>query len=266
MSERDGYAPGVPCWVASVHADPAAVVSFYTELFGWDAEDEMPPDSPERYFACTLRGRRVAAIGSEPGGGPPRAAAWGTNVWVESADDSAAKAADAGGRVIVEPFDLLDAARTAVLADPAGAIFCLWQPNEHRGAQVVNEPGAWAMSQLFTSDPEGAAAFYGTVFGWDTDTFEAGDMVVTMWRLPGFEGGEPQQPVPRDLVGVMVPGDGPPQWSIDLWVDDVDATAGRAAELGGRVVAPPFDTPVGRTAVLADPEGAAFSVSRVTAG
>jgi predicted enzyme related to lactoylglutathione lyase len=273
VSERDGFAPGVPCWIASVHADPEAAVRFYTELFGWEARDAMPPDSPARYFECTLRGRRVAAIGTEPDGRPPRVAAWGTHVWVDSADDTAARVTDAGGRVILEPFEIGDAARVAVLADPAGAIFCLWQPREHRGAQVVNEPGAWAMSQLSTPEPDGAKAFYGEVFGWDTDSFEMGELEVALWRAPGYEGGEPQQPVPRDVVGVMVPTTRdrsreapPPNWSVDFWVEDVDAAAVRATELGGAVVAPAFDTPVGRTAVLADPHGAAFSVSRVVPG
>jgi uncharacterized protein len=273
VSERDGYAPGVPCWVASVHADAEAAQRFYTELFGWEAQDTMPPDSPGRYFMCTLRGRNIAAVGTERDGRPPLVAAWGTHIWVEDADATAARATEAGGRVIVEPFDLLDSARVAVLADPAGAIFCLWQPNQHRGAQVVNEPGAWSMSQLNTPDPDGAKAFYGDVFGWDTQGFDMGEIEITMWRAPGYEGGEPGQPVPRDTVGVMVPmtDDQPadearPNWSVDFWVDDVDATAARAAELGGRVVAEPFDIPVGRTAVLADPQGAAFSVSKVPAG
>jgi uncharacterized protein len=122
MSARNGYQPGVPCWVAAVHPDPEAAVGFYTELFGWEAGDIMPPDGPGRYFVCTLRGRDVAAIGSEQGGGVPSVAAWGTYVWVENADD-AAKATGAGGSVVMEPFDLLDAGRLAVLADPQGAAF-----------------------------------------------------------------------------------------------------------------------------------------------
>jgi len=145
-------------------------------------------------------------------------------------------------------------------------VFGVWQPGTHRGAGLVNESGAWAMSLLSTSDSETAKAFYGTVFGWETETFGAGESAVTLWRLPGYVGGEPEQPVPRDVVGVMSSTDAPPSWSVDFWVDDVDATADKAAELGGRVMEPPFDTPVGRTAVLADPQGAVFSVSKVTGG
>jgi hypothetical protein len=196
---------------------------------------------------------------------------WVTHVWVESADDTAAQVAGAGGNVIGDPFDSPGGGRMAVLSDPAGAVFCAWQPKEHKGAQLVNEPGAWSMSSLNTRDPEGAKAFYGEVFGWGTDTFDAGDIAMTLWRLPGYEGGEPSQPVPRDVVAVMAPisNDGrdvPSHWSVDFWVDDADAIADKAATLGGTVIAPPYDVPGFRQAVLADPQGASFSVTKLIAG
>ena len=270
MSERDGYQAGVPCWVAGVHPDPEKAVAFYTELFGWEAEETMGADSPGKYYLCRLRGRDVAAVGSRRGGGAPLVAVWETYIWVESADDTAARVSDAGGSVIMDPFDLLDAARTGVFADPSGAVFGVWQPGEHRGAQLVNEPGAWSISQLNTRDPEGSKAFYGAVFGWETDTFDTGGGEVTLWRVPGYVGGEPEQPVSREVVGVMVPisDDRSPEdvsahWSVDFWVNDVEAAADNAARLGGEVVVSPFDTAVGRTAVLADPQGAVLSVSRV---
>jgi predicted enzyme related to lactoylglutathione lyase len=273
MSERDGYQVGVPCWVASVHPDPENAVAFYTELFGWEAEETMGTNSPGKYYLCRLRGRDVAAVGSQRGGGASLVPAWGTYIWVESADDTVVKVTDAGGSVIMKPFDLLDAARMAVVADPAGAMFGVWQPGEHRGAQLVNEPGAWSMSQLNTRDSGGSKAFYGAVFGWETDTFDLGEGEITLWRLPGYVGGEPEQPVSREVVGVMLPlsGDRSPEdvsayWSVDFWVGDVDATADKAAALGGEVVVSPLDTSVGRTAVLADPQGAVFSVSKVGPG
>jgi uncharacterized protein len=114
--------------------------------------------------------------------------------------------------------------------------------------------------------PAAGVAFSTELFGWEADTMDFGGMAVTLWRLPGFQGGEPGQPVPADVVGVMLPLDGdqapdapPTHWSIDFWV--ADATAAKAADLGGTVLAPPFDTPVGRSGVLADPQGATFSVS-----
>lgn len=270
MSHRDGFQPGVPCWIASVHADPAQAVGFYQELLGWEARDTMP-DSENSYFVCTLHGRAVAAIGSQRGGPPPRAV-WGTQIWVESADEVAERVTAAGGSILMEPFDLLDAARMAVVADPTGAVFGLWQANEHRGAQVVNEPGAWSMSLLNTRDPEASSAFYGAVFGWVAEPMGMGEM--QMLRLPDFVGGEPQQPVPRDLVAVLnpmsahqFPDEVPSHWAVDFWVHDTDAAAEKAAQLGGTVLVPPFEIPAGvtlRQAVLADPEGAAFSVTKVS--
>jgi predicted enzyme related to lactoylglutathione lyase len=274
MSQRDGFEPGVPCWVDTGQPDPEAAVEFYGHLFGWEFEDRMPADSPGRYFVAQLRGRDVAAVGSQPEQAP-QTPMWNTYIWVDSADEAAAAVKEAGGSALMEPFDVGDAGRMAVLADPAGAAFCVWQPGQAKGAQLVNEPGAWSMSALNTRDPEGAKKFYGAVFGWETDTFDLGGAEVTLWRLPGFVGGEPLQPVPRDLVATMAPMSSeqfpeevPPHWSVDFWVDDVDATAAKVTELGGRVVAPPYDIPGAelRQAVLADPQGAAFSVTKVTAG
>jgi predicted enzyme related to lactoylglutathione lyase len=269
MSERDGFQDGVPCWVDVGEPDPEAAVDFYTQLFGWEAEDQMPPDSEGKYFGCRLRGRDVAAIGSQPEGAPP-VPAWSTYVWVQSADDALAKVTDAGGSVVAEPFDVFEAGRMGVFSDPAGAVLSVWQPNQHRAAQLVNEPGAWSMSALNTPDPEGAKAFYGAVFGWEGDTMEMGGSEMTLFRLPGFVGGEPEQPVPRDLVATMAPTSGDdvlPHWSVDFWVADADATAEKATALGGKALAGPYDIPVPdvamRQAVLADPQGAAFSVTKV---
>ena len=250
MSERDGYEHGVPCWIAGAHPDPEQAAGFYSDLLGW--ETARSGDS----IRFRLRGRDVAGMAAGD------AAAWRTQVQVESADEAAEKAKAAGGSVLAEPFDLPGIGRAAVLADPAGAVFTVAQQDEHQGAQVVNEPGAWAMSGLTTPDLEGAKAFYRAVFGWESDTFAIGELEATLWRLPGFEGGEPEQPVPADVVAVGMPGDSP-EWSVDLWVDDPDATAAQAERLGGTVLAGPFDMPMGRRAVLADPQGATFSVSRV---
>jgi uncharacterized protein len=247
MSERNGYEPGVPCWVDTWRDDADAVAGFYTELFGWEA-------ARGEYSMFRLRGRDVAGLG-ERAGAPP---AWTTYVWVDDADSTAEAATEAGGSVILEPFDSLDGGRIAIVGDPAGAALGVWQLGEHRGAEIVNEPGAWAMSLLSTPDTDAAKTFYGAVFGWQADGFGG----ATIWRLPGYVGGEPQQPVPRDVVAAMVPGDRA-AWTPDFWVHDADAAAETARRLGGTVIAPPADTGVGRTGVLADPEGAVFSVSKV---
>jgi predicted enzyme related to lactoylglutathione lyase len=248
MSERNGYAHGVPCWVDTWRDDVDGAVGFYTGLFGWEA-------ARGEYSMFRLRGRDVAGVGARDG----LPAAWTTYVCVDDADATAAAVLAAGGALVAEPFDSLDDGRIAIAADPAGAVFGIWQLGEHRGAELVNEPGAWAMSALSTPDPEGANAFYAAVFGWEADAFGEG---WTLYRLPGYVGGEPTQPVPRDVIAVMMPGE-TAAWMPDFWVHDADAAAETAAQLGGTVIAAPTDVGVGRSGVLADPDGAVFSVSKV---
>jgi uncharacterized protein len=277
MLERDGYLPGVPCWVDTSQPDPHAAVAFYRGLFGWEFEDVMPPGSPGKYLIARLRGGDVAAVGSQPEGGPPRAV-WNTYVWVESADEAASKVRSAGGRVVTEPFDVTEAGRMAVFTDPEGAAFCVWQAKRHKGARIVNEPGSLNFNGLNTRDAAGAKSFYGSVFGWQTlDLGGAGGM----WRLPGYgdflERSDPElrrrmadSGAPdgfEDVVASLNPiagdqPDTPAHWSVTFAVDDADATAEKAAELGGRVLVAPFDAPWVRMTVIADPQGATFIASK----
>ena len=183
---------------------------------------------------------------------------------VASADQAAERAAAAGGTVAVAPTDAPPAGRFAVIADPAGATFCVWEAGVREGAMVINEPGAWAMSVLQTPDTAGSERFYGAVFGWEAESFGDG---AALLRLGGYVGGEPQQPVPRDVIGVMVPAaPGAAQWEVGFWVGDVDAAAETAAANGGEVAVAPADDEIGRHATLVDPEGASFTVSRVNVG
>jgi predicted enzyme related to lactoylglutathione lyase len=267
MSDRDAYPHGAPCWVDTLQPDPQAAARFYGELFGWAIEGpgEMPGDPPGEYFVGRVRDRDVAGLGSAaPGGGP----AWNTYIRVDSADAAAERACAAGGEVLVRPSDAPPAGRLAVLADPAGASFCIWEAADREGAQAINEPGAWAMSLLATGDPDGAMAFYRDVFGWETEGFDVDGGRFWLWRLPGYVGGEPEQPVPRDVVAVMapVPAGAPAAWSVDFWVDDVDDVASRVASLGGSIATEPATSSIGRQATLTDPEGATFTVTRVSAG
>lgn len=272
MSERDGFEAGVPCWVDTWQDDPEAAARFYSELFGWEIEETTPTGSGRRYFMCRLRGRDVAAIGSPIPEAAPPTPVWTTYVSVESAEDAAARAREAGGTVLVEPGDSMDGGRLTFITDPGGAVLGAWEQGEHRGAQLVNEPSAWSMSLLHTRDPDACKAFYAAVFGWETESFAtgAGDAEVELFRLPGYVGGEPQQPVSRDVVAVMIemdshgmPAELPPHWGIDFWIADVDAAAARAKELGGTVHVAPTDRPAFRQAALGDPAGAAFTVSQL---
>jgi predicted enzyme related to lactoylglutathione lyase len=258
MSKRDGFQPGVPAWVDTWQPDARAATAFYSRIFGWETVDA----APGRYVMCRMRDADVAGIGAQEPDAPLPATAWTTYVWVEDVDETVANATAAGGTVVMDPFDSLEGGRIAILADPEGAILAAWQPGEHRGAERVNEPGAWSMSVLLTDDRETARAFYGAVFGWEVEDFGP----IALWRLPGFVGGEPQQPVPRDVVALMAPlpsKDVAPQWGVNFWVDDADAVAATTTELGGSILAAPWDSDLSRNASLADPQGAVFSVSQM---
>jgi predicted enzyme related to lactoylglutathione lyase len=277
MPERDRYIPGVPCWVDTSQPDPEAALPFYGGVFGWEFEDMMPPGSDGKYFVARLRGGDVAAVGSIPEGAP-QMASWNTYVWVESADETAAKAVEAGGKALMEPFDVMDAGRMAVIADPEGAAFCVWQARQHRGAQIVNEPGSLNFNGLNTRDASGAKRFYGSVFGWQTLGAEGG---FEMWTLPGYgdhlEEGDPEMrtriaevgapPGFEDVVASLNPiaqdqPDVPAHWGVTFAVDDADAVATKTEELGGTVVVAPFDAPWVRMTVITDPQGATFIASK----
>jgi predicted enzyme related to lactoylglutathione lyase len=278
--ERDGYPAGVPCWVDTGQPDPRAAADFYAGLFGWEFEDRMPAGSPGHYFVARLRGRDVAAVGSQSDQAPPTPV-WKTYVWVDSADEATAKAKEAGGTVLAEPFDVGDAGRMGVIADPEGAVLCVWEAKGHRGAQLVNEPGTWNFSELNTRDPAGASAFYQAVFGWEADTVDLG-ADFTMFRRPGYGDhlaerdpelrsrmADVQAPEGfEDAVAWLMPvtngqaAEVPPHWSITFAVDDADAVAARAEDLGGTVVAAPFDAPWVRMTVVRDPQGATFTASK----
>jgi hypothetical protein len=197
---------------------------------------------------------------------PETPVAWNTQVAVDDVGATARLARAAGGTVLVEPVDAPPAGRFAVIADPIGAPITVWQPGARHGAAIANEPSAWAMSLLATPDPERAAAFYGDLFGWRNEPFQDAGPGVSLFRLPGYVGGEAEQPVPRDVVAAMaaVPDpDAPAAWSVDFWIADAQAAADAAPGLGGRVVAPPQDAAPFLRTVLAAPDGAIFSVSEL---
>lgn len=264
MSERTEYRAGTPSWVDHSSPDPGAAAEFYGALFGWDTADQMPEGSDGQYFMATLRGKNVAALGSNPVEGIPPV--WNTYITVESADDAAAAVKAAGGMVAMEPFDVFDAGRMAACADPAGAFFMVWQPKENIGAELVNEPGTLAWNELTTSDVEGSKEFYGKVFGWQPATMEMAGGEYTVWNHGGMEMKQAPPEEGGTGLGGMISNAALPEGTPDFWqvyfgVDDADASAAKATELGGSVMAPAFDVEgVGRIAVLADPQGAVFAI------
>jgi uncharacterized protein len=275
VPERDGYIPGVPCWVDTTQPDPDAAAEFYGGLFGWEFADAMPAGSEGRYLVARLRGGEVAAVSSRTERAPAEAV-WNTYIWVENADEAAARARGAGGTVLGEPFDVANAGRMAVLADPEGAVFCVWQARELKGARIVNEPGSLNFNVLNTRDPVPAKRFYGALFGWTTLDLGSGEF----WTLPAYgDYLETLTPGTRertaelgaagfeDVVAAIttIAGDGPQtraHWGVTFSTDDADAAAAKAVELGGAVVVPPLDAPYSRLTVLRDPQGATFSATK----
>lgn len=277
MPERDRYIPGVPCWVDSSQPDPEAAVAFYSRLFNWEFVNVTPPESGEPYRVAQIRGEDVAAVASAALGAPP-VATWNTYVWVESADETTAKVLEAGGTALMEPFDAQQAGRMAVLADPEGAVFCIWEAKKHRGAAIVNEPGTVNFNGLHTRDLARAKSFYGEVFGWTTLSLPGG---AEMWSLPGY--GDhlalDRPTLRQDMAAMGAPHgfedvvatitsipdgepDTPAHWDVTFAVDDADAVAETAAELGGTVLVAPFDAPWVRMTVIADPQGATFIAAK----
>lgn len=263
MSERNGFPQGVPCWIDLESADTRAAASFYAAVFGWETEERMPPGSEGSYVYFRLRGRPVAAVASPLPEGSSPTPQWNTYIWVRSADETARAVREAGGRVVVEPCDVFAAGRLALCADPTGAPFRLWQANRLRGAELVNEPGTWSWSDLRTPDPSRARGFYTKVFGWSAQTMDVGAGEYTFFRHPGYDSVES----PKEFIDVVAGmresnGDGA-HWHTQFAVADADAIAARVASHGGTVVSPPTDGPFSRSAVLRDPQGAAFTVNRL---
>jgi predicted enzyme related to lactoylglutathione lyase len=259
MPERSTYAPGTFCWVELATPDAAAAKRFYTALFGWVARDVPPSGEYRSYTMLALTGRCAAAM-QELAASPPH---WASFVSVVDADDIARRAEQAGGQIVRAPIDVADAGRMAVLADPSGAQFHVWQPRERTGAAVVDEPGAFCWNELATDDIAACRAFYIAVFGWTPLTTQADKTEYTTFKredapLCGMLSTTPEWP---RRGGQRSNAAGRAAWMTYFAVADCDDSARRAAVLGGELLVPPTDIPpVGRFAVIQDPQGAVFSI------
>jgi len=246
MPEMTRYPHGVPSWVDIGTPDPQAGLRFYSTLFGWEGQDMG--EEAGHYTIVSKDGKQVAAISPAQDPGPPR---WTTYINVDDVDAVAKKAEAAGGAVIMAPMDVMSAGRMAIFADTTGAIVAAWQPGDHIGAQLVNEPGALIWSELTTTDLAKSKAFYTEVFGWG-------------WG--GADEYAEAQVDGRTIGGVMprrpdMPADMPDNWLVYFGSADVDSDAKKAADLGATVVVEPSDIPgTGRFSVLIDPQGAAFAL------
>ncbi|MEZ5381557.1 MAG: VOC family protein [Microthrixaceae bacterium] len=245
----------MPSWVDLATPDTDAARAFYGELFGWTfAEDETGETD---YIMCSKNGHSAAGMMTlseemAASGMPP---VWTSYVTVTNLDDAVGKVEGAGGTVMQGDIPVMEAGRMAVVADPAGAVICLWEAKEHIGCEVVNEHGALTWNELMTPDPAAVAPFYGEVFGWTAQVMPMPSGEYTVFFV---EGGNEQ-----GIAGAMVPPmEGmPPFWGVYFHVDDAVATVETARGLGAQVMmeATPMEG-VGTLASMADPTGAMFSV------
>jgi predicted enzyme related to lactoylglutathione lyase len=250
MPEIDEFQPGLPSWADLSSPDLDESASFYGELLGWEARDPGEEYGGYRTFAS---GDNVVA-GLAPTQDEDQPPSWNVYIAVADADETAGKVEEAGGEVVVKPMDVGELGRMAFFADPGGAQFGVWQAKEHKGADVVSEPGAPAWHQVNTRDPEEAEEFYSAVFGWESDKVDTGGADYWEWQLDGKSVGG------MFRMGDDFPDDLPPHWIVYFAVEDADAATEKAKEGGAQVRAEPFDNEAGRFSVLTDPHGAAFAL------
>ncbi|HEY8471923.1 MAG TPA: VOC family protein [Natronosporangium sp.] len=248
------HAPGMPSWVDLASPDPAAASRFYCDLFGWTSEVAEDPQAGG-YTTFRRGGKPVAAVGGLMTEGQPPV--WTSYFATEDAAATADKVAQAGGVVLAAPFDVMGYGRMAVFADCDGAGFAVWQAGSMAGAELMHEPGSLSWNELMTRDPAGCKEFYAAVFGWQPRDVGYESTTYTLWQV-GDQAAGGMLPMTGDLW----PADLPSHWMVYFEVTDPDATAAKAAELGGTISVPPTDTVAGRLAVLSDPYGALFSVIR----
>lgn len=261
MQEVKQYPSGTFSWVDLATTDPTAAKAFYTKLFDWEAHDDRSGAEPDNaYTMLLLQGKDVAGMYGMPAemraqNVPPH---WMSYISVDDANAAVERAQSLGATIIMAPNDEIDFGRLAMIQDPTGAIFGLWQPGKHIGAQLVNTPGALCWNELATRDTAAANTFYNGLFGWETRTDPMPNGVYTSFTNKG-----------RMNAGMLQMneewGDMPTAWGVYFAVADCDATVQRAQELGGKLMVEPMDIPdTGRMAVLQDPQGAVFSVIQMT--
>ncbi|MCP4358165.1 MAG: VOC family protein [Chloroflexi bacterium] len=246
------YPDGLFNWVDLATTDMAGAKAFYSGLFGWEAED-LPTDVGAPYTMFKIEGHNVAGMSAMPPemqaqGIPP---IWSSYIKHNNADEIAAKAETAGATIMMPPMDVMDAGRMMFAQDPTGAMFGVWQPNNHIGAQLVNQPNTLVWNELNTRDAETSKAFYETVFGWTTESDPNG---YGMFQNNG-----------RTQAGLLTMdesfGDMPTTWMVYFFVEDVNAASAKVKELGGNIVVPA--TPAGELghfSVVQDPQGGTFTI------
>jgi predicted enzyme related to lactoylglutathione lyase len=251
MGERTKHAPGAFSWTDLTTTDQGAAKQFYSDLFGWTAVDNPMGDGMV-YSMMQIDGKNVAAISPQmqaqrAAGVPP---SWNSYITVESADATAESARKLGANVMAPAFDVFDAGRMAVIQDPQGAFFEVWEPKQNIGASLVNVPGALAWNELASTDPEASGEFYRELFGWQTEPMEGPMPYLVIKNSDGRMNGGIRPAMENE----------PSYWLVYFGADDIDARLASAGELGGTALVGTTDIGMGKIAVVRDPQGAVFAM------
>jgi hypothetical protein len=258
MAQATLPALGTFCWPELATRDLKAAQAFYGDLLGWSAQEI--PSAMGNYVICSTGERQAAGLCAQSDEQRQRGipSHWLSYVSVANADASAAKAKELGAQILMGPFDVMAVGRMALIQDPAGATFALWQAKEHKGVAAYMEPAALCWTELATTSAKQAQAFYPALFGWTAQPSADPAMPYFEWVLDGNHFGgmmeidEHWGPAWKSI---------PSHWTVYFMVKDVDERTSRAEALGAKIRVPPSDIPkVGRFAVIEDPQGAVFSL------
>ncbi|WP_184491122.1 VOC family protein [Streptomyces sp. I6] len=253
------FTEGTPCWVDAQLPDLEAGKRFYGELFGWTFSGKSADHGPYPHYTDALRdGKPVAALAAKSDGRMPTT--WGVYFATVDAAATARRVRDAGGQVITTPTPVDGLGTTVLAADPAGAVFGLWQKGERDGFALSGTPGSFCWTEVYTRDKDAVDRFYRQVFGFQGTELPDEAVDYLMWSPAGTEPGEDTAVGGRSVITDAFPREMPGHFLVYFAVTDTDAAVGHATRLGGRVTAPPFDIPYGRMAVLTDDQGASFAV------
>jgi predicted enzyme related to lactoylglutathione lyase len=253
------HPPGALCWFELATTDQAGAKAFYTSLFGWTVVDS-PIGANEFYSMFKLDGRDVGAAytlrpDQREQGVPPH---WMVYVAVADADAAAARAQSLGATVLAPPFDVMEHGRMAVLQDPQGAVFSIWQPNQHGGTGVAGVAGTVSWAELSTPDQAAGAKFYSDLFGWK--------MVSGKDMTPAKPGDYYHIVNGTQMIGGVAPPEqrdpnAPPHWLLYIHVESCAGTTAKAKSLRAMPYVESMDVGTdGVISVIADPQGAVFGI------
>lgn len=248
VTRNEAWPEGTPCWVDLGVDDVEKAIAFYGGLFGWEARIGAPETGG--YVNCSLNGRSVAGLGPKMNADQPTV--WTTYLAADDVDKVAGKITEAGGQVLMEPFDVMDFGRMTIAVDPAGAAFGVWQSGTHTGVELADEPSSLVWNEQLSDDLDGAKRFYESVFGYTYDDVES--QPYAMLKVNGEVAGG------LGALGSDTPAGTPPHWRVYFQVPDTDAAVRKVTDLGGTVLVAPTDTPYGRLASVTDDQGAVFFV------